>query len=108
MSKLIELVNDIWTFGCKGDVIRVADEDLDRLDAAVEKLGVKGYKEFKVVLTAAENAAKRAEKAVEADVTGVEDAAKADAGAATAAAEAEKKAAAEAKATEDAAKAGKK
>ncbi|MGO4470341.1 hypothetical protein AB4Y95_00180 [Arthrobacter sp. M-10] len=77
MSKLIELVNDIWTFGCKGDVIRVADEDLDRLDAAVKKLGVQGYKEFKVVTTSVEDAAKRAENAVEAEVTKVDAAVKA-------------------------------
>lgn len=77
MSKLIELVNDIWTFGCKGDVIRVADEDLDRLDAAVKKAGVQGYKDFKVVTTTVEDASQRAEKAVEAEVTKVEDAVKA-------------------------------
>lgn len=74
MSKLIELVNDVWTFGCKGDVLRLAEDELARLEATVKKLGVQGYKVLTEVAKGAESAAVRAEKAVEADVV---DAAKA-------------------------------
>lgn len=64
MDKLIELTKDVWTFGCKGDLIRVSAERIDALEAAAKKLGESVYVEVKEGVSAAERAA----AAVEADV----------------------------------------
>ncbi|WP_427007189.1 hypothetical protein [Pseudarthrobacter sp. H2] len=67
MSKLIELLEDAYPFGCKGDVIKVTKEGLAELDKIAKRVeGSTIYKEFV-------DAAGRAEKAVEAEVVKVED-----------------------------------
>lgn len=68
MAKLIELTKDIWTFGCKGDVIQVAEDRLQDLETRARKLGGEAYKEVKDVVTAADRAAKAAEADVVAAV----------------------------------------
>ena len=64
MDKLIELTKDVWTFGCKGDVIRLSEERLAALEAEAKKLGESVYVEAKAGVAAAARAA----SAVEADV----------------------------------------
>jgi hypothetical protein len=71
---IIELVKDVWNYGCKGDVIGVEKEGLAALDALATKL--KSEPLYKVVVADAskvasdvKSAAARAEAAVEAEVS---------------------------------------
>lgn len=49
MSKVIELVRDVWTFGCKGDVLNLADEAIERLDRIAQKTETTLYKDYEEV-----------------------------------------------------------
>jgi hypothetical protein len=61
MSKLIELLNDAYPFGCKGDVVKLTNDELADLEKLGKKLNVGPlYKDFEAV-TAAERAAKAVE-----------------------------------------------
>lgn len=61
MSKIIELTRDLWTYGCKGDVITVTDDQLENLDKISAQTSETLYKPFT-------DTAKRVEKAVEGEV----------------------------------------
>lgn len=37
MSKLVELLNDVYPFGCKGDIVRLEDEAMAELKKLASK-----------------------------------------------------------------------
>lgn len=65
MSKLIELLHDAYPYGCKGDVIKLADDALAELDKLGKRVKISPlYKEFV-------DTAKKLANAVEAEVVEV-------------------------------------
>lgn len=67
MSNLVEMLKDVYPFGCKGDVVTLAKEELAKLEAVAKNIEGEVYRVVKPVVDAVE--AKAAPAAAKAEDT---------------------------------------